>query len=567
MALLALALTLVDAPGARVHSASAWSAAIAFALLAAWPPTHSLWHLLRQAPSRLAAWLLTREGVIVVSLLLAGAALRSYDLAGYPTGINNDEAEFGLIARQILRGEGPHPFGTAFLGDSALYFYILAFFVAALGDNLVGLRFFGALSGVLTLIVYYAFARRLFPTRIALLALALLAGSAAHVHFSRLALNVPQVTLLETAAFFALWQAQQSSRAGWWFIAGLLGGLAVYFHFGGRLAPVVVGLYCVYLLVTRRQQWRTWLTGSAACLLGGLLVLAPLAAHLWRQPGEFTYHVNARLIFNLWPEVTAAYGTTSLPLILAYQLALNLLGFVAIPDGTNFFYTFTKMPLLVPLLAPFFAVGMGLLLVRAADPRYGLLAIWFATYVAVGVVTNSPPQAHRLVNVLPVAALATALAIDLAVAWARRLAGCRGRALATAALLLPLAAALVDNVNYFGLAASNDPWEETTVHAQYVAAHWPDYYFYTLGPGYFSFDHGTRKYLAPEATGESLKEPPTQLPATLRGERGLAFLVFPAVADQLPRLRALYPEGREEMVTGRNGRVVFTAYLVPRAAD
>ena len=562
--LLVVSLSTVEMPGASALCATAWASALAFALAAAWPYSEQ-GSRANGTAVRLWRALPGREMVAVGALTLLGVALRFYDLAGYPTGINGDEAEFALIALDVLHGRGPNPFGTAFLGDSALYLYLQAPFLAVFGATVAGMRVFGALAGVLTLPAFYVLMRRLFGTRPALLALALLAGSAAHVHFSRLALNVPQVPLLACLAAYALGRATESRQAVWWLASGMLGAFAVYFHFGGRLLPVIVALYFVYLLAFHRRQCRAWLRGAALCLLGGVMALAPMGAYAVGHLHEFTYHVSARLITNVWPQATATYGTDSLPIILAAQFGLNLLGFISAPDGTNFFYTFAQTPLLSPLLAPFFVAGLGLVLLRLRDSRYGLLAVWFWTFILVGTVTNEPPQAHRLVTVIPPAVAGIALALDALVVWARRWQRLAPRRLVVAAALaLPLAAGYADNANYFGPAAAAKPWEEPNVLATYVASLGPSYRAYILGDPYIFYNHGIRRFLAPDVPGGDLASPSRAALEMVPRDRDLAFIMFAWTEQNLPLIREAFPDGRVEVVTGREGRTVLTVYHAPR---
>lgn len=555
-------LAVVDNPSFAVLGLVLWLNGLCLALGAAW-----LWpsRVSRsRGPRELLAGIPLAEIGVAAGLSVLGAGARLYDLASFPSGVHGDEGEFALIAAAIWQGRGPNPFGTAFLGDPALFMYFDAPFVGLLGHTVEGMRAFGALSGALTLPVFYLLARDLLGPRAALVALALLAGNAAHVHFSRMALNIPQTALLACAAFYALRRSEAGDRPFWWLIAGVLGALAFYFHFVGRLVPVVMVLYWLFLLAGERDQWRRWLRGAALSGSGAALAWSPMAVHLWSRPNQFMEHMSSRLVFNDSPRLTQLYGTTDLAPVLWGQLRANLLGFVEMNDRSDF-YTFAGAPLLPDVLVPLFWVALTLLAVYLRDRRCALMGFWFGTAVAVGTLTNGPPMHHRLVFAVPAAVLAIALLLDLALG---RLLGLRRELVsamgAAAVVLVPLWAGMADLSHYFGPAAAARPWEPTTAQAYYVARLGPGTYVNALSRPVAYFHHGSTRFLAPKVEGRTLtQDPGAELREPPPAGRDLVFLVYPQQAQHLATIEDLYPGGQREDVHGVRGNLLFMAYLVP----
>ena len=540
-----------------------WLAALGAVLIAALPRGANLSPA--AAFSRARRWFTDAraETLAVAVLTAAGAALRLYAPADYPSGIHGDEAEFGLIALSIWQGQGPNPFGTAFLGDPALFLYFDAPLLGLLGQNVEALRVFGAICGTLTLPLFYLLVRQMFGMGPALLALTMLAGSAVHIHFSRLALNLPQTLLLACTSLYALRRGQETNRPFWWLATGILGALAMYFHFVGRLLPTVVALYCLYLLVTQPHKWRRWLGGATLMGVGGLMTLAPMAAVLAGRSYQFTEHMDQRLIFTAWPHVTAAYGTTNAVEILRLQVTCNLLAFVSLGDKSDF-YTFAGTPMLPALLVPFFVLGISKVMSSPRNDRLALLSIWFWTALVVGMLTTDPPSFHRLLFALPPALIMVALVVHRLIQASSNLGG-RGlsRPLAIVLACVVLAAGFTDVSHYFGPAADARPWEVVTAQGRYVAGLGPDYYAYVIGAPHMYFNHGVTRFLAPEVKGETLIHPETDLPVVVPTDHDLAFLVYPHLAGYLPTLQNLYPQGRAEVVKGHTGQTLFVAYLVP----
>lgn len=563
--LLVVSLATIHSAPARVPLA-AWAISLILALVAAAPAGPLLGRLRVRWRSVAAAGWLTREVVAAGCIVLVGAVLRLYDLAGIPSGIHGDEAGEALIAVSILEGKGPNPFGTAFLGDRSLFFYLEAPFVALFGRTVTAIRLFSALVGVATLPAFYLLMRSLFGVRPALIALALLAGSAVHINYSRLGLNVSQIPLLTCVSLYCLRRGQESRTAFWWLASGILGGFAVYFAFGGVLVPVTVALYFVYLLLTRRSEWRAWTTGGAFSALGGAMALIPIPVYMVGQNDPYAEHAMSRLIFNNWEWVSATHRTSTLEGVLLGQLKANLLYFFT---GRDFgpFYGFAGAPMLAAVLGPFVALGLALMLLRAMDDRYAMLALWFWTVLLLGgVLTINSPQSHRL---LP-AALAALAGVALVLDWLMDVGphlvpGRLAPAFLVISVALPVIAGYSDSANYFGPALASKPWEWDTRHGQYVASLGPGYRVYSLAAPQLYFDASVTRFLAPDVEGDSLLNPGLRLPLAVPSDRDLAFMVFPNMSQYLPLLRSLYPSAEMEEVRGGGNQVVFTALRVPRA--
>lgn len=555
----------VEVSGLVGFGAAAWGASLVTAVLGAVPEEIALvgWNSVWR--SRLIALVRSREAAVVLGITLGGGLARVYALESYPSGVDGDEASFGLIARAIIEGHGPHPFGAAFLGDPALYSYLLVPSLEAFGQTVAALRLPSAIVGTLTVPAFFLLLRGLFGARPALVGTALLAGSAVHVTFSRLAINVAEVPLLTCIALLALWKGQMTRLAVWWLAAGVAGGFSMYFHFAARLIPLLVGFYFAYLLLARRGSWRSWLRGMALTFMGGFSALAPLGLHLLIVSYPIMEHTHGRLIFNNWDRVSAAQHSASLPLVLFGQLKTNVLFFLTGTDGSEF-YSFTNFPMLAPVLGPLFVLGLVILLVRFHEPRYALLALWFWTTVMVGgALSIDSPQAHRLLLAVPPALAGVALAIEELLQISSPLTG-RFCALTgtLAAAAIPLIGASVDLGNFFGPAAESRPWAVGTAQGRFVAGLGPEYRAYTLGAPMVFFDYSVTQFLASQADGDSIWNPAAELPKPVPPNRDLAFLIFPWTNGYLDFLLSLYPSGRAELGPDPGDRVGLTGVRVAR---
>src|SRR5690606_7736448 len=120
------------------------------------------------------------------------------------------------------------------------------------------------------------------------------------------------------------------------------GGMVVYFHFGGRLLPLILVLALMSQLRVERTGIRRSLQMIGTAALGGLMALSPLLAHLANRPELLTGHVAGRGIWNYWDTLAEQYSTTPSNRvgILWQQFRTTLSAFTTEPDpfrGAQFF--------------------------------------------------------------------------------------------------------------------------------------------------------------------------------------------------------------------------------------
>lgn len=549
-----------------LFSFGAWVLSLVLILAASWPEGWSapgVPHLSRGQFRRAAAY---RGWAPIAGIVAVGGALRLVDLEGFPTGIHGDETEHALIVLSILERRGPDPFGPAFLGDPALHFYLDAPFLALLGPTVAGFRSFSALAGVATLLALYLLVKDVFNPRVALLATALLAGSALHINYSRLGMNVAQIPAMTCLSLWALWKAQESRRAVWWVSAGLLGGLSAYFAFGGSLVAPTLAVYLCYLLISRRDEWREWFRGGLLAAAGGLAALAPMLERMVGKPDTFTGHLSSRFIFNNWDHVAAAHKSPDVAAVLWGQLKANLLYFFQGVDAGPFF-AFTGWPMVSPIVSPFVALGLLLMIARVNSRSHSLFGLWFWTVLIVGgVFTTNSPHSHRLLPALLPAMVGAALVLEwLAQQGPHILSPSLRPAFVIMAVLVPSAAAVGDNLMYFGRAADARPWEDVTAQGRYAATLGPGYRVFSLGAPSLYYAHSNTRFLAPRVEGDSLQNPGIGMPRAVGADKDVAFLVFPQMAIYTPMIHDAHPGASVEEYKGRGGRTVFTAIKVPAA--
>ncbi|HZU96972.1 MAG TPA: glycosyltransferase family 39 protein [Planctomycetota bacterium] len=220
-----------------------------------------------------------RELVLLLAIVLAGAALRLAGLGSLPRGLHPDEAANALETLSILR-DGRSTDGRALplVFDhhgvdwvEGTYVWLSAPFVALAGDHVeTGVRLLAALAGTGAVAATFFLARRLGGTRTGLLAAAILAIEPWAVHHSRFGDRATLEPVLLASGLALGLSGLDDRRARRAALGGVLLGLAVATYAPARL---VVPLIALALVLGWEGPRATKLAFLAPVLLAGLAVL------------------------------------------------------------------------------------------------------------------------------------------------------------------------------------------------------------------------------------------------------------------------------------------------------
>lgn len=423
---------------------------------------------------RIRGWLLL--------ILLAAAALRLAALSQAPPGFTHDEADHGLDAWGVVNGIRPIYFTVGY-GREPLFDYSTALLMSFLGPTYLAGRLTAVFYSLVMVAGSYAWARRAFDRRLALLTAAGLAVSFWGVMTGRQALR--SVTML---AFFLLaaacyWQGLRHPRQRrWHWLAGLFLGITFYTYLPARLTWLLFpGLLLFWAICQRQTLRRHWRSTLWMLLLAGAIGF-PLFFYLQTSAAE------VRLSQLSGPLQAAAAGNVA-PL---WRNVLGSLRLFTISGDTLWRYNIPGKPWLDPVMGILFYMGLLLALWRTgrwlwrrpADGSAQAASLLFAlAWLGVGMlpafITGPEASTTRAIAMQPVLYLFPALALVSVYDWLNR--RWRGRRLArNAGILLALllfAAVGAQTVRDYFLIWANHPavrvqYESTLVAAMnYLNAH------------------------------------------------------------------------------------------------
>jgi len=334
-----------------------------------------------------------------------------------PGGLFPDEAANGLDINLMQSGH-LQPFYERGNGREALFFYMEWASTAIFGKGQEPMHVTSALVGILTVVMVFFVAYRLFlvdpneedkvklkarAIKIALLAAFLMAVSTWHVVLSRTAFRAnltPLFGALVIYLFLRTYQAE-SRKAQLWFalLAGASFALGFYTYIAFRvMVPIVFMMLAWPLLASiRKHQFATtvkkYFLPAVIALIAFIIFIFPIANYFYHN---FDYFIgrsgqvsigNPSLYTVNGAELTGAPTGIVLASVFGEVVKTTVAGFFTHGD-LNWRQNISGYPLLSPLISPFFGLGLIAMLIlgiwyffapdkRAGFWKYFLLTGWF----------------------------------------------------------------------------------------------------------------------------------------------------------------------------------------------
>ncbi len=359
------------------------------------------------------------ERVLPAFVILVAVFLRLYGLDTIPSGLLWDESWNGLDTVAVLNGERPI-FFTENFGREAIFIYLQAVSVALLGQTTLALRAVSAVLGILTVVVAYLLARRMFDARVALLTSGWLTLSLWHVIFSRMGLRTISLPFFLALGFYCLWRGLEEIYARdasdeptpairhkstlWFALAGIVTGVSLYTYSTARFAPFVIVALALYVALLHRQLLRRAIPGLVLALVLTALVFLPEGFFFLRHPETFFERAQEVTIVN--PALQKGdLGQTLL------DSASHTLGMFATRGDSNWGRNLPGWPIFDPLSALSMLMGIALAVRRIRQPAYALILIWLVVMIVPGLIaTKETPNYLRVTGIIPAVFILPALA-------------------------------------------------------------------------------------------------------------------------------------------------------------
>ncbi len=387
------------------------------------------------ADLRVTRW--QRWAILGILLLLAGLAipLRFYNLGQVSPDFHFDEGYHAVDALGVL--EGRHAlFFPANNGREGLIVYAVAGAIRLFGPTVFAVRFPTALASVAAVFVLFWLSQILFrPSAHATglgrwrgliiggVAAGTLAVSLGQSILGRAALRGDFLPPLMGLSFGLLWTGVEQRSWPRLLGAGFFVGLLAYTYIPARLMPVLLvafGLPFVWTAWRRtgRRGVADLVRAQAGPMLAfvgmAALVAAPLLVYFLLYPDSFVSRSNEVWLFDS-PLYNGNVLTT-----LARNIwnEVAVLGFVGDPHWRA---NFDSWPMLNPVEALFFWIGVAVALWRWREPAHRLLLLWLGIMLLPAVLAfDLPHNTLRMIGMIPAIHLCIGLGLWESLAWSAR---------------------------------------------------------------------------------------------------------------------------------------------------
>jgi 4-amino-4-deoxy-L-arabinose transferase-like glycosyltransferase len=503
----------------------------------------------------------------VAVIILIAALLYTLNNAAIPTDVHGDEGEVALTALDIRDSGNWNIFRFGWYHIPSLFYLFPAWIMWLFGDSLAGIRMQGALFGLVSIPVFYLFARRLLHDPPAVLATLLFATSSYFIHYSRLGIGYNQATLFTVIVMYALTRAVQDSDfrfIAWAAIVSALGFLS--YQATKIMLPLsvsVLALFWLYRVIPMKKA--AMAIGLYLFVFG--ITIAPLVGNSFVDRTAAFSRASSVSVFSPQGRELMYVGfdkNLSIQEIVKIQLQRSFLAPVSYPDRSPYIINHHAGGILNTTPAVMWVGGVLLLLLGFFHPITMLLLFPTVMILIVGsALTNSAPAYQRLVVLYPFLILT---ATPLLYGVASHVMALLQLSVHTRKWVWCIVAALLmvcSGHHYFRTIQSvPQRVDEWTRVARYLDGISDTHYVYFMGPPHVSIRYGTLRFLAPDVKGENVEEPVKFFKQKVNRQGAVSFVLIRGNRKYIHSLRAMYPDGKEINYYNTINTHPFTVYEV-----
>jgi 4-amino-4-deoxy-L-arabinose transferase-like glycosyltransferase len=508
-----------------------------------------------------------RTWAIFTGILAIAFLIRAIFVGSIPIRLSGDEASAGIAAAGFFAGKWNNIFSTSWFSFPSLFFAIPGISIDIFGHTIEALRFPSAMAGALTVVATFFAARAMFGKRTAWFAAIFLAAFHFHNHFSRIGLNNIWDGLWYVVTIAAFWVGWEKDNRNAFVVAGLSLGISQYFYTSSHsLLLLVIGWILVSVIFDRRTIKKAWISILLMMFVAGIVAI-PLIWHYIKFHNTFFEPMNRVAMTSSWLTETALRsGTTWLNIM--YQQFVKAIGAFTF-EPLRVWYT-PGVPLLRPLPAALFIIGLILLFLRKRKWQIIPITLWLLLFIFIGAFSMDTPASQRYVAAAPVCALL----VGLGLGESTELVGSyfsKGKRWIEIIAILIIAFLALDELNFYfrvytpltrvSMAHSNDVFAQRLADfLQGKPADTQVIFFASPNMGYYSVS--SIQYLNPGIKGADVDPPWSLNDNSEITSKHVVFVFPPEEVDQIQQVQEDFPGGTLTSVPAVDGKLLFNVYEV-----
>lgn len=350
---------------------------------------------------------------LLMAILVAAMALRSYHISTLPSGIFPDEAQNGVDAELANATANHKLFYETNNGREGLFINLQSLSIKYLGNTVLGLKFWSITFGTLTVLGVFLLASEIFQSQIAgLVGAYLIAFSYWAINFSRIGFRAIMLPFILTWAFYFVLKGLRTKKLSDFILGGFIYGLGLHTYIAFRTSPLALIVLFIFLIISKKhflkEYWKQVLVFAMAMFIAAAPML--LDFFVW-NPQHYTSRTSEISVFN--PDNNHGH----LLLTVARTLGLSLAKYNFWGDQ-NMRQNYPPYPLLNPVTGVTFFIGFIYCIVQffrltwvrfsrgERDEKlvtYAFLLAWiFALLIPEFLAAEGNPHALRSIGTLPV---------------------------------------------------------------------------------------------------------------------------------------------------------------------
>jgi 4-amino-4-deoxy-L-arabinose transferase-like glycosyltransferase len=478
------------------------------------------------------------EIISLSAIFLIGFILRIYRITELPYGFWYDEADHALSAVEMISNPFNFPVFTQSPVLPSHLIFLLSVSIRLFGQTIFAVRIVSVLFGVASIGAAFFTSNELFNRKTALLFAFIFSVARWDLIWSRMGMHGVTVPFFEFLTFGFLLRGIRLQRFSDFFLSGLALGIGLCFYISFRVFPVVVILFLVYTSVRNRQFLPKYYRHLLVLILAAVLVSIPVTQFATFHFSDFWQRTSYVSIFH---DRTPLEGLkTAIRTTSEHLLMFNYKG------DRNGRHNIPGEPMLDPIQAGLFAIGVIVCLYRIRKPTSFLLLSWWLVTLLPGIFSLDfeSPQSYRSIGAIPpVLFLALVPLNALQNSWASVYKRKNKNTIWIFMVFLLVISGVSNVYQYFLIQANNqESWIQHSTTDTIIARRMKDlgtkvqYYVST-----FNFETPTLRYLAPQIKDSLRLETYQTFPFIMDASKDAVFFLDPERSAIFNQAKSLYP--------------------------